>query len=293
MRRGTKLLIGFGTTVLFGASVLTTAGSSTLDSQPAAAASGHSGVFIPAPLPAAQSHAITNANGAVTQLGSTNWSGYAQDTSGKTYTDVVDTWVVPTVTAGATGTQYSADWVGIGGFSDGTLVQAGTEADNVKGKPKYAAWTEILPKSEKPISGLAIHPGDTITTTVREISAGKWDMTVADLTTGKSGGRTVKYASSGASAEAIHERPEVNGTLATLTGTNNVSFVPGDFSSTAAGSTPVLTPLLRAAKGAKVNQIFMENNAETKVIAAPSVPSPAKDGFTVEDGATSPPPPAG
>jgi hypothetical protein len=293
MRRAAKLLIGIGTTVLCGASVLATAGSSTLDSQPAAASSGHSGLFIPAPLPGARSHAITGAIGAIKQVGSSNWSGYAQDAANKTYTDVVDTWVVPTVTAGATGTQYSADWVGIGGYSEDTLVQAGTEVDNIKGKPKYAAWTEILPKAEKPISGLAIHPGDIITTTVREISAGKWDMTVADLTTGKSGGRTVKYASSGASAEAIHERPEVNGTLATLTGTNNVTFVPGDFSSTAAGSTPVLTPLLRAATGATVNQIFMLNNAGTKIVASPSTPSAAKDGFAVADGATSPPPPAG
>jgi hypothetical protein len=289
MKRRAKLLIGFGTTVLCGASVLATAGSSTLDAQPAGAVSGHSGVFIPAPGLAVRPHAI----GAVTQLPSTNWSGYAQDAADRTYTDVVDTWVVPTVRAGATGTQYSADWVGIGGFSDETLVQAGTESNNIKGKPKYAAWTEILPKSEKVISGLAIHPGDTITTTVREISAGRWEMTVTDLTTGKSGGRTVKYASSGASAEAIHERPEVNGTLATLTGTNNVTFVPGDFSSTAAGSAPVLAPLLRAAAHASVNQIFMTNNAGSKIVASPSVPSTAKDGFAVEDGATSPPPPAG
>jgi Peptidase A4 family len=293
MKRGAKLLVGLGTTLLCGASVLATAGSSTLGAQGAGAASGRSGVFIPAPLPAARSHAITKATSGVTQVGSENWSGYAQNAANGTYTDVVDTWVVPTVTAGVSGKQYSADWVGVGGFSEGTLVQAGTEADNVKGKPKYDAWTEILPASERVITGLAVHPGDTITTTVREISAGKWNMTVADLTTGKSGGRTVKYKSSGASAEAIHERPEVGGTLATLTKTNNVTFVPGDFSSTAPGSTPVLTPLLEAASQATVNQIFMLNNAGTTSIASPSVPSTSLDGFAVQDGAASPAPPAG
>jgi hypothetical protein len=118
-------------------------------------------------------------------------------------------------------------------------------------------------------------------------------MTVADVTTGKSGGRTTKYASSGASAEAIHERPEVNGALATLAKTNKVTFVPGDISTTAPGSTPVLTPLLKPATKAKVNQIFMLNNAKTKSIASPSVPSTAKDGFAIQDGATSPAPPAG
>jgi hypothetical protein len=290
MKRRARLLVGIGATVLCGASVLVTGGSGAFDAQPAGATSARSGVFVPAPLPtAARSQAI----GAVTQLGSENWSGYAQHAVKGTYTDVVDTWVVPTVTASATGKQYSADWVGIGGFSEGTLVQAGTEADSVKGTPVYDAWTEILPAPEVVITGLAIHPGDRITTTVQEISAGRWDMTVADLTTGTSGGRTVNYASSGASAEAIHERPEVNGTLATLTKTNKVTFVPGEFSSTAAGSIPVLTPLLKPAKKAAVDQIFMVNNADTKDIASPSVPSTAKDGFAVQDGATSPAPPAG
>jgi Peptidase A4 family len=289
MKRRAKLLIGIGTTVLCGASVLATAGSGTLDAQAAGAASRHSGVFIPAPL----SGAMPNAISGVTQVGSSNWGGYAQTDAKGTYTDVVDTWVVPTVTPKATGKQYSADWVGIGGFSEGTLVQAGTEADNVKGKTVYDAWTEILPAAERVITGLVIHPGDTITTTVQEISAGRWDMTVADVTTGKSGGRTTNYASSSASAEAIHERPEVNGALSTLATTNKVTFLPGEFSTTAAGSTPVLTPLLKPATKAKVNQIFMFNNAGTKKIASPSAPSAAKDGFAIQDGATAPAAPAG
>jgi hypothetical protein len=57
------------------------------------------------------------------------------------------------------------------------------------------------------ISGLTIHPGDRIEGLVQEVSANTWQMTVFDLTTGKSGGRTVSYTAQGTSVEAIHERP--------------------------------------------------------------------------------------
>jgi hypothetical protein len=226
----------------------------------------------------------------ITKLGSLNWSGYAQSTkTDGTFTSVKDYWTVPTVTTKA-GDQYSSDWVGIGGFSDSTLVQDGTEADNIGGTVKYDAWTEILPASEVVIPGLVINPGDSMEGLVQETKAGTWKMTVFDLTTKKSGGRTVKYNSPGLSVEAIHERPEVGGGLATLATTTNVTFDPGSLS-TAAPGTPVWKPLLTVVTGATLNEIFMLNNAGTATIASPSAPDSDHDGFTVADGATSPPPP--
>jgi hypothetical protein len=220
-----------------------------------------------------------------------NWSGYAQSTTHKgTFKAVRDFWRVPTVNTNASGNQYSSDWVGIGGFSDNTLVQAGTEADNIGGSAKYDAWTEIIPAPEVVISGLVIKPGDRMEGRVKETTAGTWKITVIDLTTGKSGGRTVKYNSSGKSAEAVHERPEVGGRLATLAKTSNVTFDPGSFS-TAAPGTLSWKPLLKAASGATVNEIFMLNNAGTAVIASPSAADTDSDGFTVADGSTSPSPP--
>ncbi len=220
-----------------------------------------------------------------------NWSGYAQSTTHKgTFKAVRDFWRVPTVNTNASGNQYSSDWVGIGGFSDSTLVQAGTEADNIGGTAKYDAWTEIIPAPEVVISGLVIRPGDKMEGLVKETTAGTWKIRVIDLTTGKSGGRTVKYRSSGKSAEAIHERPELGGRLATLAKTSNVTFDPGSFS-TAPPGTPVWKPLLRAASGAMVNEIFMVNNAGTAIIASPSAADTDSDGFTVADGSTSPSPP--
>ena len=253
------------------------------------------GQMLPAPLPP----------GAVTapvvrgysKIGSFNWSGYAQHDPGGTYKAIRDTWTVPTVNTKLAGNQYSSDWVGIGGLSDSTLVQAGTEADNIGGKAKYDAWTEILPAAEVVIPGLTIKPGNKIMTRVEEITAGTWTMTVDDLTTGKSGGKTVTYSSSGASAEAVHERPCIadgctsTADLATLSHTTNVRFDPGDFS-TAAPGTLVWDPLLTPATGATLDEIIMVNDSNTAHIATPSKPDSDSDGFTVAYGSKAPPPPS-
>ncbi len=246
------------------------------------------GRFIKANLPRG---AVPRASASVTQVGSTNWSGYAQaPTSAGPYKAVMSTWKVAAVTEPKSGNQYSSDWVGIDGFNNSTLVQCGTESDNIGGKAVYDAWTEILPASEVVISGLAIHAGDRIQALVEETSANTWKMQVKDLTTGKSGGRTVSYTTPGNSVEVIHERPEINGSLASLAKTGRVTQDPG-FYGTTINKAPAV-PLMNAATGATVYQIFMLNNAGTTVIASPSVPDSDNDGFTVADSATSPPPPS-
>src|ERR1700691_572220 len=107
--------------------------------------------------PGASMRAVTG----TTKLDSTNWSGYAQSTAANgTFTAVKDFWTVPTVSTKPSGDQYSSDWVGIGGFNDATLVQDGTEADNIGGTAHYDAWTEIIPAREGVLSGLTIKPGD-------------------------------------------------------------------------------------------------------------------------------------
>ncbi len=228
-----------------------------------------------------------------TQVGATNWSGYAQNSATKaTFTAVQDTWRVPTVSTTPSGSQYSSDWVGVDGFSNSSLVQCGTEADNVGHKAVYDAWTEILPAPEVVITGLAIHAGDEIFAQVKETKANTWLMQVKDLTTGKSGSRTVSYATPGTSAEVIHERPLVNGSLASLAKTGKVTQDPGSYSTSEPGTTTVYHPSMSAAKGATVYQIFMVNNAGTKTIAAPSLPDSDSDGFAVAYGATSPAPPS-
>jgi hypothetical protein len=255
-----------------------------------AGAAGTGGRAILAPLPGGLSPNGQSVH-AYNQIGSFNWSGWAQSGSGP-YQSVVDTWRVPTVNTSVSGTQYSSDWVGIGGLNDSSLVQAGTEADNLGGHAFYQAWTEVLPAAEDPLT-LKVHHGDKIKTTVKLVS-GVWHMTVKDVTTGKSAGRTATQASAGsseASVEAIHERPCIAdgctsvSDLANLTQTNNVTFDPGKYGTPTKPSTALMS-------GLTVDQILMVNNADTAIIAYPSVPDIDNDGFTVADGSTSPPPPS-
>jgi hypothetical protein len=247
----------------------------------------------PLPQPQIRPQAETEAT---SQIGSSNWSGYAESAPAGTFHSVSDMWVVPTVNTAPAGNQFSSDWIGIGGLNDGTLVQAGTEADNLGGTPLYRAWTEILPEVENPLS-LTVKPGDKIKTTVAETKPGVWKMTVADKTSKKTASRTASYSgSSHASVEAIHERPCIISPcssvedLATLTSTTNVTFDPGKYGTSKSAKTPLLTLV----PGGTLDQIFMVNNAGSEIIASPSAPDADKkgpDGFTVADGPVSPPPP--
>ncbi len=256
----------------------------------AAPAPSH-GVMIPAPpsgpVPLAEGQ---SSSGAIVK--SSNWSGYAQNNGTKKgpFTGAEVTFAVPTVTESHTGTQFSAQWVGVGGYNESTLVQDGVEADNHGGTPVYQAWTEILPAAEVPLK-LTINPGDQIQAIIREIAVNSWSMTVADLTTGTQAGRTVNYNSNGASAEVILERPEIGGSLASLAKTSKAIFDPGEVTTTAPGSTADYTPFLIPITGQTVHEIAMTNNGGNKIIAIPSKPDADSDGFAVADGSVAPKPP--
>ena len=207
-----------------------------------------------------------------------NWAGYVQAGPRNTYTGVTATFLVTTVDTSIPSTQYSSDWVGIGGYRDAKLVQAGIEADNLDGTVFYRAWTEIFPRTEDPLS-LAISPGDIVTVTVKETANKhdknkRWSMTVDDVTTGASAGRTVRYKSSGASVEAIHERPCISfpcsthlGNLATTT---NESFDPAYFSTSPPNLPGTYRPLLSPANGATLYDLVMVANNDATVLATPS-----------------------
>lgn len=248
-----------------------------------------SGSFVPAPGPSS----TRIAGGVKNARLSENWAGYLQSTNAQdTFTQVTDTFVVPTVDTDISGKQAAADWVGVGGFGTDykNLVQAGIESNNVHGTVSYTAWTEILPFSERPLD-MTISAGDTVTVTVQEIAQNRWLMEVQDGS--QIGSRTVHYRSAGLSAEAIHERPCIRGSctkandFATLAQTSNVTFVPGYFSVTPPGQAPVETPLLVPGMfGGPVAVIMQGPNSYDD--AGPSAPNAENDGFTVAD-ATVPP----
>ena len=153
-----------------------------------------------------------------------NWAGYVAQ--GGTYTSVSGTWVVPTVTNNS-GNNADATWVGIGGTSSHDLIQAGTEAlPTSAGALKYQAWMEILPQDSTPVP-LAISPGDSVTVSITEGSAGMWFVSFTNTTTGKSYSKEVTYNSSLSSAEWIEEMPVEVGGLLGLDNFGTINFSSG------------------------------------------------------------------
>ena len=86
---------------------------------------------------------------------SSNWSGYA--VTGSSVSDVVGSWVVPTVNPKTNG--YSAVWVGIDGYSSSTVEQLGTGEDVANGKATYYAWYEMYPSASMTVSTMTVKPG--------------------------------------------------------------------------------------------------------------------------------------
>ncbi|HUZ93016.1 MAG TPA: G1 family glutamic endopeptidase [Candidatus Paceibacterota bacterium] len=225
-------------------------------------------------------------------LVSSNWSGYvvAKYATGQSYTSASSTWTVPAaaVPPGQT-SGYSSSWVGIGGFcenarctrSDRTLIQLGTEQDNINGTPGYYAWYEMLPAAETPIpsSALPVNPGDTITASLTLLPAagtvhsgknGKtstpssWLLTMTNVTQNISWSTTVTYSSSLASAEWIEEAPW-NGGILPLADYTTAIFDPGTVNG---GQNPALV---------SSDAVIMQNsNGQT---SNPSAPDADTDGF--------------
>jgi hypothetical protein len=120
--------------------------------------------------------AATSAAGVATQT-SSNWAGYAVTDSGAaaatgaaptTFSNVAGSWAQPTATCSVGSPTYSAFWVGIGGFADGSqaLEQIGTSADcTAAGKPSYSVWYELVPAAPVTIK-LKLAPGDKLSASV-------------------------------------------------------------------------------------------------------------------------------
>jgi hypothetical protein len=280
------------------AALLGPAGAATATGIPS---SVEGGTFVPAPAPRGRMPAASLRHAAVDY--SLNWSGYAQSARRGTFTGVEATWTVPTVSTAAPGSQYAADWVGVGGFSDKTLVQAGTSVDNVDGTAQYQAWTETLPASSQPLA-MTVSPGDSITTLVHETAPRTWLMQVSDNTTGVTQSRSVRYRSKGESVEVIHEVPEVcdpQCAIGTLATTTDVAFQPGYYTSRRQTSfQPLLVPAIAKQRKTRLGatpsyaslyQLVMTTQTSV-ILAAPSSPDSDNDGFSVADGPGAPSPPS-
>ena len=139
---------------------------------------------------------------------SSNWSGWADTTPTGKFTYVHSRWKQPAVTCNGTRNNWASAWVGLDGWANFTVEQDGTDAwcgGKDHKTPHYAAWYEMYPAPSFDV--FKINPGDTIDAVV-QFKSGKFYVTIADLTRGKS---FTKAATCGdcerASAEWIVERP--------------------------------------------------------------------------------------
>lgn len=187
---------------------------------------------------------------------------------------------MPTVIA-TPGNRYASDWVGIGGFNSGDLIQAGTTEQDAGGHVSYNAWTEILPAPETVIPNFTVHPGDAITVDITNSSGTAWKIVVSDTTARESFTRSVNYTSMRNSAEWIHEAPQVNGSVVDIASTTNVDFDHG----TVNGAT-----VIGSAGTQHRIQLVGASPGDTK--ATPSKLDADRDGLAIADGTKAPPSPA-
>src|SRR5438876_8126647 len=139
---------------------------------------------------------------------STNWSGYAVTGASGSVSDAKGSWTVPAIQGTCPSTnQSSSFWVGIDGFSSGTVEQTGTDSDCQNGVPTYYAWFEFFPHHLFLINGLTITPGDHITAEA-SFNGRSFTVTIMDTSTGVSFSTSARVRSAQrSSAEWIAEAP--------------------------------------------------------------------------------------
>jgi hypothetical protein len=174
-----------------------------------------------------------------------NWSGYAVPLEGSgvsdTFSEVEGTWTVPTVTGAKRSTSYSSVWVGLDGYTDGTVEQIGTEHDwTAKGQQNYV-WFEMYPSAAYKISNFPANPGDSISAQVKYVGQGTVQVSRRQSVTGSifqltiiNNTRGVSYtvpssyttvATAGqSSAEWIVEAPSSAGGILPLANFGTVNF---------------------------------------------------------------------
>ena len=158
-----------------------------------------------------------------------NWSGYAVplDTSGETdtFSAVQGTWTIPTV-KGSTSATYSSAWVGIDGYTSGTVEQIGSEQDWTGKAQSNYVWFEMYPNYAYEITGFPANPGNSITAKVqyegqKSVRSGRrtvlenvFQLTITNNTLKVSYSVPTSYTTSGSvarsSADWIMEAPSSN-----------------------------------------------------------------------------------
>ena len=215
---------------------------------------------------------------------SSNWSGYVDTTSSntQTFTNVVGSWQVPAVTAPASGSTYSAFWVGLDGWGNSTVEQLGTSSFYTSSGAYYYAWYEMFPQLSIPITTMAVSPGDWMNASVQYQGNNNYRLTMEDTTTGSL--FTIDQTSNfglRSSAEWIAESPGINGSLSSLANYGTTTFTGA--SATMNGTD---TGGISSFANYSAVQLVSSNGG---LDSTPSLLNAAGNGFNVAVGGTAPP----
>jgi Peptidase A4 family len=158
-----------------------------------------------------------------TTVTSTNWSGYASDGANGHYTKVSGAWTEPTGTC-TSGNKYSSFWVGLDGYTSGSVEQTGTDVDCSGRTPQYYGWYEMYPAFPVNFSN-TVRPGDHFTASVTFSGTNTFTLVLKDTTQGWTKTETKNQSGlARSSAECIVEAPSSSSGVLPLANFGTLNF---------------------------------------------------------------------
>ncbi len=155
-----------------------------------------------------------------------NWGGYIATSGANAFTRAQAVFVVPSLASCAPAENSSSVfWVGLDGWQNGTVEQAGVAADCNGGVPQYFAWWENVPLNSGIFSAVQVHPGDVVHAAVSYQGNSQYQLHVDDRTNDTGGTTTVSLpGAQNSSAECIAEDPSGANALLPYANFGTVSF---------------------------------------------------------------------
>ena len=166
-----------------------------------------------------------------------NWGGYAESyawNSPGTFARVSGTWTIPAVTCPTAATAgigaqdlIAADWVGLDGFSSGTVEQLGSMSQCFEGVATYLVWWEMYPGGSSQVS--FAHAGDVIHASVVRTTSESYRLSLTDRTNPEASFTTIQSCQvmdlcQNDSAEWVVERPAYDIGITPLADYGTTSF---------------------------------------------------------------------
>ncbi|MEY2196881.1 G1 family glutamic endopeptidase [Neobacillus sp. BF23-41] len=204
------------------------------------------------------------------------WSGYylnATTYGAQGFNMIAAQWQVPNITFTGSNDTQSAFWIGISGESGNNgLIQIGTDAQFISGKPVFQAWFQLYGFSAPHFVQKPVQPGNIMRAHIRELRNNRWQLNLRNRTLGWGYTTIQTYTGDKKFAEFIVEMAPYGPTTSKiLTNFGHVTFNNCRVN----GMNPRFSSFQRVA---------MIPPPYTLQLATPSEPSNDGDGFTVAFG---------